>query len=165
MQRPGDRSFQCAGILGGSPAERQDDLGSVIDVGIAHVGFDDLRAHIALEDLESVGAIEQPQDLDRLNGAPFGVTAQPEFRAVAETLVYEIGGETIIVDAGMSFPRDEHLGVDVILPDFGYLQDKRVRAVVLTHAHEDHVGALPYMSDSRGKAALRSTRPLEADSV
>src|SRR3954463_15140721 len=60
-------------------------------------------------------------------------------------MVYELNGETIVVDAGMSFPRDEHLGVDVILPDFGYLRDKTIRAVVLTHAHEDHVGALPFL--------------------
>jgi ribonuclease J len=59
--------------------------------------------------------------------------------------VYEAGGETIVVDAGLAFPRDEHLGVDLVLPDFGYLEGRRVAAVVLTHGHEDHVGALPYL--------------------
>ena len=59
--------------------------------------------------------------------------------------VFEIAGETIVVDAGLAFPRDEHLGVDLILPDFGYLRDREVLALVLTHGHEDHVGALPYL--------------------
>ena len=67
--------------------------------------------------------------------------------------VFEIAGEVIVVDAGLAFPRDEHLGVDLILPDFGYLHDRTVRAVVLTHAHEDHVGALPYF--------MREVRVLE----
>ena len=66
--------------------------------------------------------------------------------------VFEANGEVVVIDAGLAFPRDEHLGVDLILPDFSYLleRDRPIRAVLLTHAHEDHVGGLPYL--------LRETR-------
>src|SRR5919199_319043 len=61
--------------------------------------------------------------------------------------VYEAEGSIVVVDAGLAFPRDEHLGVDLVLPDFSYLRDRAgsIRAVILTHGHEDHVGALPYL--------------------
>lgn len=61
--------------------------------------------------------------------------------------VYEADGAIVVVDAGLAFPRDEHLGVDLVLPDFTYLREREslIRAVVLTHGHEDHVGSLPYL--------------------
>ena len=61
--------------------------------------------------------------------------------------VYEADGSIVVVDAGLAFPRDEHLGVDLVLPDFTYLREREhmIKGVVLTHGHEDHVGSLPYL--------------------
>ncbi len=72
--------------------------------------------------------------------------------------VFETGGEVLVVDAGLAFPRDEHLGVDLLLPDVGYLEGRRVRAVILTHGHEDHVGGLPYLLREVEVQAVVATR-------
>jgi ribonuclease J len=72
----------------------------------------------------------------------------------------EADGSVLVVDAGLAFPRDEQLGVDLVLPDMSYLRERRssVLAVVLTHGHEDHVGALPYLLREIGAPTVYGTR-------
>jgi len=62
-------------------------------------------------------------------------------------MVFEYGDSAFIVDAGLMFPEDYMLGVDYVIPDMNYIKQKKrnITGIVLTHAHEDHVGALPYL--------------------
>ena len=72
--------------------------------------------------------------------------------------LYEFDGQRILIDAGLAFPRDEHLGVDLVLPDFSYLEDRPL----LDRPHprpRDHVGALPYVLREVEAGEVIGTKP------
>jgi ribonuclease J len=68
-------------------------------------------------------------------------------KVTSNMFVYELENDILLVDCGMGFPTEEMLGIDILIPDISYLKDKmdKIRGLIITHGHEDHTGALPYI--------------------
>ncbi|MDE6212746.1 MAG: ribonuclease J, partial [Lachnospiraceae bacterium] len=86
---------------------------------------------------------EQGRSASKLKVIPLGGLEQIGLNITA----FEYEDSIVVVDCGLSFPEDEMLGIDLVIPDITYLRDNisKVKGFVITHGHEDHIGALPYV--------------------
>ena len=90
--------------------------------------------------------MEKQQHMKKTRGVKF--IALSGTTDVTENLyIYEYGNDMIVVDCGVGFPDAEMLGVDLVIPDFGYIRQNKhkLRGIVITHGHEDHLGAVPFL--------------------
>ena len=101
---------------------------------------------------EKTLVIENPQQKRQLTSdfrsAPVRIIALGGLNEIGKNLyVYECANDMFIIDCGLAFPDEDMLGVDIVIPDFSYLEKNKdkIRGIALTHGHEDHIGSLAYL--------------------
>ena len=96
-----------------------------------------------IKQLEKLDKPERVQKKEKLRIIPLG-----GLNEIGKNItVFEYGKDIIILDCGVAFPEDDMLGIDLVIPDFTYLikNRERIRGLVVTHGHEDHIGSIPYL--------------------
>ena len=93
--------------------------------------------------------VKKDENLEfRFNSSPLKIIPLGGLLEVGKNItVFEYENEIIIVDCGLAFPEDDMLGVDLVIPDISYLEKNKdkIKGLVITHGHEDHIGAIPYL--------------------
>ena len=93
-------------------------------------------------------AKKQQQAQRGANNPPVRVSFLGGLNEVGKNMtLYEYRGDMFLVDCGLSFPDPEMFGVDLVIPDFSYIERNaaNIKGIVITHGHEDHIGAIPYL--------------------
>lgn len=137
------RSYQQNRTRDNSPAEgyQEQQQSRFLPAGNS---FDNSPAEIRLID-EQNGYRSNHKDVKR---TPLKIIPLGGLHEIGKNMtVFECANDIFIVDCGMAFPDSDMPGVDIVLPDFSYIEENadRVRGVVITHGHEDHIGGLPYL--------------------
>ena len=132
-----------------------------------------LKGHGWINDLKKAHAINEKIQKDRLNPHyKLNLNTNAKIRITPLGGLGEIGGNmmvmetekcAIIVDVGMSFPDDNMHGVDILIPDFTYIREikHKIVGIVITHGHEDHIGAMPYLFKEMQFPVYGTSLPLE----